>query len=479
MDKSEDDNRNEDTGTKGRPDNKPGSSKVSKRETAKQKEIQLDLWQEEFLKTEGDKILCTGRQVGKSVICGRDAAEWSVKNKDTTILMIAPTERQAYALFDKTLTYLVYHFPTWIKKGRDKPTKEKITLTNNTKIYCLPVGLSGLGIRFLTVGRLYVDEASRIPEDVWSAVTPMLLTTGGDSIYLSTPFGAQGEFWRCWINQDSSYDSFTRFSMDSETVVTNRPICETWTERQKEKALQKLEQAKSRMSKREYAQEYLGQFLDDLNRLFSDDLIKSRCTGKRPTVRNPSGRFYLGVDIARMGEDKSAFEVLEKVSNETINQIENIVTTKTLTTDTFDKILHLEKTFTFKQIGIDAGSGSLGVGILDFLLKESLTKKKVIALNNLQRIMDHLGEKRKTLLKEDMYMNLLAMMEKGVINLLDDDDIIESLRSVQYEYVMVHNQFTKMRIFSANHSDSDIAEGLIRAAWLANTKSLNPFIYWF
>ena len=87
--------------------------------------INLDPWQKKFLATKGDKILCTGRQVGKSEICGMDAGEWAAKHKKKVILMIAPTERQAYALFDKTLSYLADNYPTYISKGKKRPTKTK------------------------------------------------------------------------------------------------------------------------------------------------------------------------------------------------------------------------------------------------------------------------------------------------------------------------------------------------------------------
>ena len=130
--------------------------------------MKLDPWQKEFLEHEGDKCLNCGRQVGKSTICGRDAGEWAVKNKKSIVLMIAPTERQAYGLFDKTLSYLAANYKTYISRGKDRPTKSKINLNNGTTIYCLPTGLSGIGIRFLTVHRLYVDEASRVPTKLFN-----------------------------------------------------------------------------------------------------------------------------------------------------------------------------------------------------------------------------------------------------------------------------------------------------------------------
>ena len=130
--------------------------------------IRHDPWQKEFLETEGDKILYCGRQIGKSVICAEDCGEYVKDKINQVILMIAPVERQAFALFDKTLNYLVENYPKLICKGKDKPTLTKIKLTNGCIIWCLPTGLHGLGVRFLTVHRLYEEEGSRIPNEVQS-----------------------------------------------------------------------------------------------------------------------------------------------------------------------------------------------------------------------------------------------------------------------------------------------------------------------
>ena len=411
-----------------------------------------------------------------------DAAEWAVKNKDLNILMIAPTERQAHALFEKTLDYLITYHPRLILKGKDKktgqtmrPTKTRITLKNGVNIYCLPVGISGIGIRFLTVGRLYVDEASRIPEEVWAAVTPMLLTTGGDTILLSTPFGARGEFYRCLVNQDGAYDSFKRFRQNSEDVMRKRPICDTWTEKQLEKALQKIEQARTRMSQLEFAQEYMGEAMEDLHRYFRDEIIQKCCVLEREGYV-PNKDYYLGVDIARFGEDKSTFEIIRKIDSKNLIHAESIATKKTRTTETEDKIIALNKIYNFVNIYIDAGSGSLGVGVYDHLLRNEETKRKVIDVDNKKRVRDKDGKAKATLLKLDLYDNLRALMERGDIKLLKDDALIESLRSVQYEFEKKEGLPTRMRIFSTPHNMSDIVEGLIRAVISSKEKNLNIWI---
>lgn len=437
--------------------------------------FKLDKWQQEFLKQTGDKILCTGRQVGKTEVCSMDAGEYAIKNRTSKpIVMIAPTERQAYALFSKTLRYLIENHPKQVRiKGVDRPTKTRIKLISGVEIYCLPVGKTGLGIRFLTIGRLYVDEASRIPEEVWDAITPALLTTGGDTILLSTPFGAQGEFYNVWINKDDAYKSFTRFSIDSEKVIRERPICSTWLLKQQEKALLKLEQAKVRMSKRRYAQEYMGEFVEGLHRWFSDELIRNICVLRRRDSVVKNKEYYLGCDIARMGEDEGTFEIIERVNRDMLIQVENIVTRKKLTTETEERIISLDKKYNFSKIFIDAGAGSLGVSVFDHLLSFEQTRRKVVAINNAERVMSRDGKRKIKVMKEDLYDNLRALMEQGKIKLLDDEDLIESLRSIQYEYIMKYGEPTRLKIYG---NYTHIAEGVIRAAWCVKYKNLNMWL---
>jgi uncharacterized protein YktA (UPF0223 family) len=437
------------------------------------RKLRKDQWQKDFIKTKGDKILCCGRQVGKTEICAEDCGEYVQKpDNPYPVLMTAPTERQAYLLFTKTLDYLMANCPRLIKMGKHRPTKTKITLNNGILIYCLPVGATGLGIRGITVGRSYEDENARVPDEVEEAIAPMLLTTGGARIKLSTPYGATGEFYNTWINKDDAYNSYTRFSVTTETVILEREICYTWTEKQKEGALRLIEQAKARMSKRQYAQEFLGEFVTDLFRYFPDDLIKACCTQKRQTFK-PNKNYFLGVDIARMGEDEGTFEVLQKVNNETILHVENIVTRKKLTTETEDRIILMNKQYNFNKIFIDAGSGSLGVGIFDHLLRHEEVSRKVEAINNSVREYDRHHKTSTKLLKEDLYDNLRSLMERGFIKLLDDDEVIESLRSVQYEYNQRAGRPTTLKIYG---NYTHIVEGLIRAAWGAKGKSLNVWI---
>ena len=435
--------------------------------------ITLDPWQREFLETEGDKILYCGRQVGKSVICSMDAGEWAATHSKRTVLMIASTERQAYALFDKTLDYLLIHYPKMVKKGAKRPTKTKINLTNGTTIWCLPTGIKGTGIRFLTVHRLYGEEASRIPAEVWVAVTPMLLTTGGDTILLTTPAGKGTFASDVWNNKDDAYRSFKRFSIGSEEAVRKRQICNTWTEYQRDKAIEHLGRERSRLSKLFYAQEYEGKEIESLMRFFPDKIIEQCTVLKKEKLGTREGDRYLGVDIARLGEDQSVLLGVEKTvihsmtkTRIKLKQIGMEITERTRLTRTIDMIKRCDKITNYRLIYID--DAGVGGGVFDVLLKEEQTKRKVISINNASRSLDRDEKRKKKLLKEDLYTNLLRLMENKDIELYDDDELILSLQSIQYEYTDGN-----MKIYG---NYSHIAEALIRAAWCVQDKHLNIWV---
>ncbi len=416
----------------------------------------LDEWQKEYIGTKGNCFLLCGRQSGKTTAASIKFAERAVNNPKQVILMLAYTERQAYNLFFMTLMYLRRKYPKKIKKGKDKPTKHIINLTNGSQILCYAAGLSGEGIRTYTVTSLVIDEAAPMAREVFIAVTPMLSVTGGSLDVLSTPRGKQGYFYEC-----SKREDFTKFYVSAEDCPRHS------------KAF--LDAEKERMSSLEYAQEYLAQFLDDLKRLFSDELIRKCCILKRPEHIDRQALHFMGCDIARLGRDESTFEVFKKLDDRITYHVESIVTRKQLTTQTEAKIIELAGKYPFEResIGIDAGAGSLGVGVFDHLLNEEVTKRKVVAINNRARSLDRDDKAKTKLLKEDLYNNLVGMMERGEIQLLDDDEIMRSLASIQYEYIIKGGHPTKLRIFG---NYSHITEGIIRAAWLAKAKHLNMWI---
>ncbi len=431
-----------------------------------QTRLGLDGWQKDFLQCIRNKILCCGRQVGKSEICGMDCGHYAMNNANKTILMIAPTERQAFELFDKVLNYIYLVNPKAIKMGVDRPTKTIIKLKNGTKILCLPTGVSGIGIRGYTIDRLYVDEAARIPEDVWAAVLPMLLITGGKIILLSTPAGSGSYFANVFLNIRNKYNNFKRFSIDSETCVRDRKICETWTKKQRDNALEFLAQQRVERTKLEYAQEFEGKIVDELRQFFPDELIHSCMRPKTwfLTSMPRLGINSLGVDVGGMGDDNVLFSL--KLFEKRLYEIDKQITNHQRTTATVNDCLIADHKWKYNQMYID--DGGKGVAVFDPLLIHPQTKRKVCAINNASRSIDR-DQRKKKLLKEDLYNNLLVLMEQGLIFLQEDENTFQSLKSIQAEYT----RGGKLIIFGRY---THITEALIRAAWITKNKRLNIWI---
>ena len=433
--------------------------------------IELDSWQKEVLACKGSFILCTGRQVGKTTIMAIKAVERMIAQPECKIIIASLTEDQAKLIIVMMQDYLEKNYKTYLKvKKKDKATQNKIVINNHSSALARPVGNTGDALRGFTGDVLILDENSRMNDFIMTSAKPTLLTTGGELWICSTPAGKQGFFWECYQNLNNR---FKVFHISSEEVVYNRRITESWSEQRRAEVMKFLENEKKDMSELQYGQEYLGLFLEDLQRFFPDELLKKACILKRPE-QIPRENNYLGVDIARLGEDASTFQIISNKGGKCLH-IESEVTKKKLTTETEIKIIQMANKFQVKKVGIDAGAGTLGVSVLDHL-RESPIKHKVIPLNNRSIALDEDGKQKQKLLGEDMYNNLKSMLEHEELFLLDDSEVYLSLSSLQYEYVKSPMMQSKMRIFSSNHSDSDIAEGLKRAAWLAKKeKSLNLF----
>ena len=410
----------------------------------------LDQWQKEVMKTKGNMVLRSGRQVGKSTVIGLKAARFALENPNKLIMVISKTERQASLLFSKILFNIHQINRPAIKRGKDRPTKHIISLKNGSVIHCLPAGDTGFGIMGFTIDLLIADEAAFIPEEVWNSIVPALAITRGHIWLLSTPFIKEGYYYNCFIDP-----TFTSFHQSSEDCP------------RKDKAF--LEHKRKTITKQKYAQMYLGEFLDEGRKYFSEKLILRACVLSRRKAVITSRDYFLGVDVARMGEDASTFEVVE-LTGDRIEQVENEITKKTYTTDTTDKILNMERKYDFRKIYID--STGVGAGVLDQLLQNEQTKRKVVAIENVRTYLEPKYRdnpaKRKTM-KEELYDNLLKLMERDEIKLLDDDEIKASLRSVWFEY----NDRNRLII---DGDDTHITEGIIRAVHCIKDKVLKVWV---
>jgi len=434
--------------------------------------IELDDWQEEFLKYKGDKLLCTGRRVGKTYIMARGAIDRMLEKK-TSVVIFSLTEEQAMIILAMAKAYLAQADPYAAKKKATDTNKKTITLKNGSVMKCRPAGDTGDSGRGFEADILIVDEAARMGKFFWIAVRPIILMTAGEVWLASTPYGKQGYFWESFneaYNLRLPEARFKIFYKTTEKVIEERKLTKEWTQEKKEKVLRTLEQDRRTMSKLEYGQEYQGLFLEDLMQFFPDELIREAQTMERPEAILKDKVYFAGQDIARLGEDETTTEI-GYLENEDIFQVENLVSKYAYLTETFKQNKNLNQLYNFNKFFID--DEGIGIGVFDMMMDDDDLKRITIGINNSKRVIDADG-KEKGILKTELYYNLRRLLESKKIHLLKDENIFNSLKSVQYEYFLDSKGNPQIRIFG---NYTHIAEGLIRLAQAIKYKQLNISVY--
>ncbi len=430
--------------------------------------LNLDPWQREVLSYKGNIIVCSGRQTGKSTIIAIKAAEFILNHINKQVLIISVTEDQARELLQKVLFYIEDNYHGTIKTNRQFTNKEKITLKNGSIVRTKAVGQGGAGARGFTIDMLIADEAAFMPEDVWPAVTPMLLTTGGDIILISTPKGRGNYFHKCYNDP-----TFKAWYVNSIECLEARPVSNSWTQFQRDKMQEYIKSERYRLSDNEFKQEYHGMFIQDLLDFFPDEPCKkSLIQQKVDYTRNEGMEFVIGVDIGRMGGDKTVFAIFER-RGELLIQREKIVWNEAYLDRIAQFIIELDKTYNFVRIYLD--NGGIGIGVFDILYNTIGFKKRVKGINNAEKIVEYNpdgSEKRTKWMKEETYTNLLFLMMKGKILLFDDSDIWLSLKATQFEYINQRGG-AMMKISHTDHKLSHIVEAIVRAAMIGKEKINN------
>jgi hypothetical protein len=156
--------------------------------------MELDPWQADLLySTKKKQLLLCSRQSGKSTTTAL-LALWTAIHDAGLILLFSPSQRQSSELFRKVLDHL--------RSLRDPPevavqSALRLELANGSRIVSLPA--SEDTVRGYSGARLIVvDEAAHVPDSLMAAIRPILATSGGRLIALSTPAGKRGWFYEAW-----------------------------------------------------------------------------------------------------------------------------------------------------------------------------------------------------------------------------------------------------------------------------------------
>lgn len=198
-------------------------------------------------------ILNCSRQWGKSTVTAARAVYTAWHGPESLTLVLSPTARQSAELVRKAAAFLRrLHLRT---RG-DGANEISLLLPNGARIVGLPG--SEANVRgFSSVQLLLVDEAARVPEDLYLAMLPSLAHSDGDLWLMSTPFGRRGFFFEAWTHGGPDWH---RISVPATHCPRITP--------------QFLHRARKSMGDRWFRQEYLCEFADNQETLFPQQLIE-------------------------------------------------------------------------------------------------------------------------------------------------------------------------------------------------------------
>ena len=222
--------------------------------------IQPDDWQRRVLRSTAPRLLLNcSRQSGKSTTTALLALHTATYQPGSLVLLLSPSLRQSAELFRTVARQ-------YTATGATVPPKAesalRLELTNGSRVISLPATEATIrgyaGVRLLVI-----DEAARVPNDLYVSVRPMLAVSGGRLLALSTPFGTRGWWYEAW----RSPDPWERYEIPAT-------LCPRIT-------AEFLEEERRAMGDWWFQQEYLCQFMDaetqafrreDVEMAFDEDL---------------------------------------------------------------------------------------------------------------------------------------------------------------------------------------------------------------
>ncbi len=217
--------------------------------------ITPDAWQCDVLRGRSRRVLLNcSRQAGKSTLAAVLALHTAIFEAGSLTLLLSPSLRQSSELFA-----IIRRL--WRKLGGAPDLSRDNLLSLETAAGSRIVSLPGeeQNIRgYSGVSLIVVDEAARVPDELYFSVRPMLAVSGGRLILSSTPFGRRGFFYREWTEGGAIWN---RVAVPADQC---RRISAEFL-------------AEERLALGDYwfSQEYLCEFRDPVDTVFSSELVRA------------------------------------------------------------------------------------------------------------------------------------------------------------------------------------------------------------
>jgi hypothetical protein len=202
-------------------------------------------------------ILNCSRQWGKSTITAAKAVHQAYTAAGSLTLVVSPSARQTGEFLRKAAGFVR---KLKIRPKGDGDNEMSLALPNGSRIVGLP-GTEATIRGFSAVGLLLVDEASRVDDEVYLAVRPMLATSDGGLWLMSTPNGKRGFFYETWVNGGREWERIQAPATECPRIRKSF-----------------LEEERGVMGERHFRQEYLCEFEDTASSVFPREMVERAIT---------------------------------------------------------------------------------------------------------------------------------------------------------------------------------------------------------
>jgi hypothetical protein len=157
--------------------------------------ITPDPWQADLLRARPRRsLLLCSRQSGKSTVTALTALDTAIYQAPALVLLVSPSQRQSAELFR---TVMQFHSKLDGAPALNAESVLKAELANGSRILALP-GTERTIRGYAAADLVVIDEAARVEDELLAAVRPMLATSNGRLIALTTPAGKRGWFFDTW-----------------------------------------------------------------------------------------------------------------------------------------------------------------------------------------------------------------------------------------------------------------------------------------
>jgi phage FluMu gp28-like protein len=398
-------------------------------------------YQAKLLEDKSKRIVaCMGRQTGKTTTIAMKAIYFADTNPRVLVLITSPSLRQSMIMFDRIASFVFSS--AYLRNKVVRATRTLIHFENGSRIIALPCSENLL--RGYTAQMVICDEASFMPEDVITQVIfPMLSTTDGYAIFLSTPWGKDHFFYRAFINPAYSVHKVKA----SECPLITKEF---------------LEEMKANMTREAFLMEYEAEFVEALNSYFPQDLIrKSVELAQRLGVELyasleapfPSGGYYAGVDFGKL-QDYSVLTVLKREADILKLVYMHQFPLETPYTQVIGHLVRAHQKFRFRKIFVD--QTGVGEPVLEEIRNQGIGCVE--------------GLKFTVQTKEELLTNLKIVMERNRLAIPFHRQLCQQINEQQYAYSKSgHLQFSH----PANSHD-DMLWSLALAAYAAREPKKEP-----